>query len=222
MLVEKSKHFRIKKKRFVNKTRLIIFNLKLLPFLKNDIAIEFYKKIKDEFESEEYELFFDYFENTWMKINEENNVKFVTYYGKFDFKKNRNKIIKDTVLDEYVFCSNNACESVNNLINNFIQINSQVSLSKFETIIKTLFIRLECNRSNANQKSERIIHKQVLSDVLLELINLWKGDNLTIIRADQFNKLKNKPNEKSIFKIMEPYLNDNDLSGNEEDDENQD
>ena len=51
--------------------------MKLLRFLKYDIAIEFYKKIKDEFETEEYELFFDYFENTWMKINEESNVKFV-------------------------------------------------------------------------------------------------------------------------------------------------
>ena len=31
--------------------RLIIFNLKSLPFLKYDIAIEFYKKIKDVFET---------------------------------------------------------------------------------------------------------------------------------------------------------------------------
>ena len=41
----------IKKKRYFNKMRLIIFNLKLLPFLKYDIAIEFYKKIKDVFET---------------------------------------------------------------------------------------------------------------------------------------------------------------------------
>ena len=113
-------------------------------------------------------------------------------------------------------------QSVNNLINNFIQINSQVSLAKFETIFKTLFIRLECNRNKDNQKSKRIIHKQVLSDLLLKFINLVIGDNLTIIRADQFNKLKNKPNEKTIFKIMEHFLNDNDLSCNEEDEENED
>ena len=155
-----------------------------MPFLKYDIAIEFYKKVKDEFETEEYELFFDYFENIWMKINEENNVKFDfdlwTYYGKFDFKANRKKIIKEYALDEHAFCSNNECESINNLINNFIQINSQVSLTKFETIIKTLFIRLECNRNNSNQKNERIIHKQVLYyQILLELINLGIGDNLT-------------------------------------------
>ncbi len=42
-----------------------------------------------------------------MKINEENNVKFDfdlwAYYGKFDFKANREKIIKESVLDEYFF-----------------------------------------------------------------------------------------------------------------------
>ena len=32
----------------------------------------------------------------------------------------------------------NTCKSLNNLINNFIQINSKVGLDKFETIIKTL------------------------------------------------------------------------------------
>ena len=53
------------------------------------------------------------------------------------------KLINDPILNEYVFGSNNACESLNNLINNFIQINSKVDLDKFETIIKTLFIRLE-------------------------------------------------------------------------------
>lgn len=57
---------------------------------------------------------------------------------------------------------------------------------------------------------------------MLEFINLGIGDNLTTIRVDKFNKLKNKPNEKAIFKIMESYLNVNDLSGNEEDEENED
>ena len=103
-----------------------------------------------------------------MKINDNDNIRYDfdlwSYYGKFDFKKNRKQLIKESVLDEYVFCSNNACESINNLINNFIQINSKISLDKFETIIKTLFIRLEFKKNNNN--SERIIHKQLLSDIL--------------------------------------------------------
>ena len=96
MLVEKSKLSWIKEKNFVNKTKLIIFNLKLLPFLEFDTAIEFYKKIKEKYMSNEYQSFLKYFENTWMKINENNNVKFEfdlwSYYGKFDFKSNRKKI----------------------------------------------------------------------------------------------------------------------------------
>ena len=83
----------------------------------------------------------------WIKLNENYNVKFDydlwSYFGKYYFKANRKKLINDSILNEYVFGSNNACESLNNLINNFIQIDSKVGLDKFETIIKTLIIRLE-------------------------------------------------------------------------------
>ena len=53
ILVEKSKLSWIKEKNFVNKTKLIIFNSKLLPFLEFDTAIEFYKKTKEEYMSNE-------------------------------------------------------------------------------------------------------------------------------------------------------------------------
>ena len=58
---------------------------------------------------------------------------------KFDFKR---------IIREYIFVPNNCYESLNDFINNFIQINSGVSLSRFETITKTLFIRMEYNLSN--------------------------------------------------------------------------
>ena len=42
-----------------------------------------------------------------MKINENDNFKYKfgiwLYYGKFDFKSNRKKIIKESILDEYAF-----------------------------------------------------------------------------------------------------------------------
>ena len=68
-----------------------------------------------------------------------------------------------------MFLSNNACESCNNLINNYIEINSKVGLSKFLTIIKSLFIRMESNRVNKNQKTERMITKRLVS-VKIKLI----------------------------------------------------
>ena len=196
----------LRKKKIVEHTRVMIFNLKLIPFLKETEAIEFYHKIKDEFDQEEFIPFFDYFERNWLNLSEENDSKYKldiwSYYGKFYFKETRKALISKDVLDKYIFISNNACESVNNLINNFIQINSKVSVDKFEMIIKTLFIRLECNRNNRNQNKERIIHKRVLSDILLEIINSGFGQNLKIIRLDQYKKLKNKQNENTIFKIL--------------------
>ena len=91
-----------------------------------------------------------------MNIDENETVKFDfnlwSYYDKLDFKKERNKFfISKQALDKYIFVSNNCCESLNNLINNLIQANYKISLNRFETIIKTLFIRMERNRTNENQ-----------------------------------------------------------------------
>ena len=53
-----------------------MFILKLLPFLKENKAKQFYKLIKEDFTKEKYEAFFEYFERTWLSIDEENtNVK---------------------------------------------------------------------------------------------------------------------------------------------------
>ena len=50
-----------------------------------------------------------------------------SYYGKFDFKNQRKKyLISEEALDEYIFLSNNACESCNNLINNYLEINKKL------------------------------------------------------------------------------------------------
>ena len=51
-------------------------------------------------------------------------------------------------MDEHAFCSNNICQSANNIIKNFIQINSEIKIDKFEKVIKTLFIRLKYNKNN--------------------------------------------------------------------------
>ena len=145
-----------------------------------DRAIEFYDTIKTTYYEEQFSEFFDYFETTWLNPNKDIKTKFEfdiwSYYGKFDFKNQRKKyLISEEALDEYIFLSNNACESCNNLINNYKEINSKVGLSKFETILKSMFIRMESNRVNKNQLSERIITKRLVSDNLLSLINIGVG-----------------------------------------------
>ena len=96
-------------------------------------ATKFYITLKDYFSDEEFDNFYHYFEFTWLNLDDNENVKFDfniwSYKGKFEFKNSRNKnLISKGSLDEHVFLSNNCCESVNNLINNFIQVNSKVGI----------------------------------------------------------------------------------------------
>ena len=69
----------LRKKQFKKSTIFLIFNLKLLPFLKEKDAIIFYKKLKEVVGKEKYEDFYEYFESTWLAI--EDNKK-----SKFEFK----------------------------------------------------------------------------------------------------------------------------------------
>ena len=57
-------------------------------------------------------------------------------------------------MEDYIFLSNNICESLNHLINSLIEINQNASISRFETIRKTLFIRMEAV-DNQNQDLDK-------------------------------------------------------------------
>ena len=145
-------------------------------------ARDFYKLIKEEFAEEKYEAFFDYFEITWLNIDENNNKTKLdydiwSYFGKFDFENSRKSIISNSVLEKYIFLSNNACESINNLIHNYIAINNKVSIDRFEAIIEILFVRLSCVKNNKHQLSDRLENIHLLSDVLLEIINAKFAQN---------------------------------------------
>ena len=50
-------------------------NLKLLAFMDNNKAKQFYIKIKDSY-NDEYESFFNYFENTWLSSDEEKKSRY--------------------------------------------------------------------------------------------------------------------------------------------------
>lgn len=121
--------------------------MKLLSFMSIKQAREFYLKIKEYFDDEIFENFYVYFELTWLNTYEKETVKFDfnlwSYYEKFYFKRERNKfLISKQLLDKYIFVSKNYCESLKNLISNFIQDNSKISLNMLDTIIKILFARI--------------------------------------------------------------------------------
>ena len=65
------------------------------------------------------------------------------YEEKVDLESSRTELLSKKCFEDYVFLSNNACESLNHLINSLIAINHNVTISRFEIILKTLFIRID-------------------------------------------------------------------------------
>ena len=121
-------------------------------------AINFYKKIKNEYDNI-YKEFFVYFENTLLTLDPNNKSKYDfnlwSYDGKFNSEKARTQLIAEKKFKEYVFFSNNASESLDHLINSLIADNNKVSLTRFALILKTLFIRMEY-KNNEDAKKKRI------------------------------------------------------------------
>ena len=103
------------------------------------------------------------------------------------------------MLKNKVFYSNNCAESINHLINSYIDINNKIGITRFETILKTLFIRL----NSKNNRNNKMVIKYKLLDILLELIENGYGINNKYIKYDQIKKLKSISNEEDIFKFLE-------------------
>ena len=76
-----------RKKNIIKKTKALVINLKLLPFMNHDKALEFYKKIKNEY-NKDFETFFEYFDDTWFNIEEDKDTRYDfsywLYNGKFN------------------------------------------------------------------------------------------------------------------------------------------
>ena len=170
-----------------------------------DKSKEFYIKIKNEY-NQDYADFFNYFENTWLSLNDNNKSRYEfslwSYADKIDIKKSRSQLISEKNLQDYVFLSNNACESLNHLINSLIAVNNNVSLTRFEIILKTLFIRMELRNNQNNQNLEHIERKQQLSDLLLYLVKNGYGTNKGLVTKKDLKELKNYSSESEIFKLI--------------------
>ena len=197
----------IKKKIYIKNTQTILFNIELIPFMDYSNAIKFYNKIRDTYkENSEYDEFFDYFEKNWLSLRgkDKSVYKFSlwSYFEKFDLDGNSKRLMSDSNLEDKDFFPDNCWESLNHLINSYIAVNNKVSFSRFEEILKNLFIRMECGHSRDLQANERINIKRKMSDVILDLIKAKVGINLKIITFDEMKKLKSKPDLDEIFKIV--------------------
>ena len=83
----------LRKKEYVINIRALIFNLEIIPFLTLNYAKTFYTKIKNYYNEECYQEFYQYFEFTWLPIEDKANSKFGTdlwfYIRKFNFNGSR-------------------------------------------------------------------------------------------------------------------------------------
>ena len=77
-------------------------------------------------------------------------------------------------------------ESFNHLLNGIINHNNKVSFSKFEELIKYVFIRMEGSKdiNNINGYEE----KTLISDILKELIDIGYGKNNKLIKRGDLKK----------------------------------
>ena len=68
ILWRKANSLHLRNKNYIQTTKLLIFNLKLLPFLKFDDMLKFYKEIKRQniFNDNLYDIFFTYLEKNWI------------------------------------------------------------------------------------------------------------------------------------------------------------
>ena len=97
----------LRKKRYVAKTKLLIFNLQVLPFLSIEEAKLFYQSIKTSelFNEDAYQPFFAYFDKIWM--GKQYPFELWKYSGKIPSINKKGQLIEDDDLDMYVSLSNN-------------------------------------------------------------------------------------------------------------------
>ena len=135
------------------------------------------------------------------------------YSGKFNFTGTKKELIKSGDLKKYILFSNNAVESFNHIMNQCLDSNSRVSISKFEEILKYIFIRMNSNTDKNDNLKEAYTEKTLISDLLREIISLGYGKSGKIITLNELKKLKKLYSEDKVFNftfIKNKELDDSD------------
>ena len=183
----------------------MIFNLELIPFMDLEPARNFYNLVLENIpKNDKFDEFLEYFQDTWFPIGNNLNTLYDfdlwNYSNKFKFKGNKNSLFKKGEIDKYVLFSNNAVENFNHLINQCLEKNTRVSISKFEEIIKFIFIRFTSN-NESDINSNKYEEKCLVSDLLRELIELGYGKNGKVIKINDYKKIKTEFKEDLVFKL---------------------
>lgn len=172
----------LRKRKYINDTKLILFNMELLCFMKLEDARNYYKLILDKIpKNNKFDEFIDYFEKSWFPKSESDTTKYDFVYGAIMInlisEKQKNQLIDSGLLEKYILFSNNAVELFNHLMNKYLDQNTRASISKFEEILKYILILMNSLTNKNDNNVERYAEKTLISDLLREIISLGYGKN---------------------------------------------
>ena len=108
---KKVKKYNLTEDNNIQKTRELIYNIKVLCFIKPDNIYPIFKLIKNRFNDDKYSEFFSYFEKTWNPKGRKYNMK---YYPNWNYYKIINSVEFDI---KHLFLTNNISEHMNKLLN---------------------------------------------------------------------------------------------------------
>ena len=137
--MKKLKKLGLTSKNNLSETIELLFNIKLLCFIKPDNIYSLYKKIKEKYKSNKFNEYFKYFQKQW---NPKSNCKYINYYPNWNYY----NILKSIDFDiSHMFFTNNIAEHINKLLNDKL-ISKYPTFEKWkDTILK---VESEVNLNN--------------------------------------------------------------------------
>ena len=139
----------LRNKNYIKTSKTLIFNLKLLAFIKISSIDEFYNDIKnsDLFKNDKYKAFFNYLDKYWMKKNLYKKWNYYDFCSLNDNNKDNDEY------DRVIFLTNNACETLHSYIKQMISNNNKVNIYVFNNILCNLISKNNFDSDNKRKKN---------------------------------------------------------------------
>ena len=196
----------LRKKEFIKISKALIFNIKLLAFIKIDKIEESYNCIKNSelFKGEKYQEFFSYFDRNWMKKNLYSKWN---YYDIISLVKNSNNENYKNEFNIKILLTNNACETLHSFIKQMVSNNNNVNVYVFNNILCNLISKNNFD-SNSKRKANEInkykfnVMKKKFSSDLFKIANI--NNKFKVFNFEEMmNTLKTDINEDELLLFNE-------------------
>ena len=192
----------LRKKNYINISKSLVFNLKLLAFISIDEVESYYEDIKNSnlYNDQKYSDFFKYVDKQWISNN--NFIKWNYHSVLSDLKKSNNDSynVGKNDFDRVILLTNNACETLHSYIRQMISHNTTVNVRVFINIICNLISKNNFdsnnkrNSKNINKKHCFNLMKKKFSTFLFQLANInnkskvYNYDEIKDLIGDDLNE----------------------------------